>query len=63
MRRYCLTLELKNDPHLIQQYEAHHQAVWPEIIDSIKQAGIQSMEIYRLGTRLFMTMEVHDDFS
>ena len=63
MKKYCLTLELKNDPQLIQQYEEHHRAVWPEIIRSIKDAGITSMEIYRLGTRLCMTMEVMDDFS
>ena len=63
MRKYCLTLELKNDPQLIQQYDKHHQEVWPEIIQSIKDSGITSMEIYRLGTRLFMTMEVTDDFS
>jgi len=63
MKKHCLTLELQNDPQLIAQYDEHHQAVWPEIIRSIKDAGITSMEIYRLGTRLFMTMEVTDDFS
>jgi L-rhamnose mutarotase len=63
MKKYCLTLELKNDPQLIQQYDEHHRAVWPEIIQSIKESGITNMEIYRLGTRLFMTMEVNDDFS
>ena len=63
MRKYCLTLELKNDPQLIQQYEEHHRKVWPEIIASIKEAGILRMEIYRLGTRLCMMMEVTDDFS
>src|SRR6476661_8867590 len=63
MKKYCLTLELKNDPQLIQQYDEHHRAVWPEIIQSIKDSGITNMEIYRLGTRLFMTMEVNDDFS
>ena len=63
MKKYCLTLELKNDPLLIQQYDEHHRAVWPEIIQSIKESGIINMEIYRLGTRLFMTMEVSDDFS
>jgi L-rhamnose mutarotase len=30
---------------------------------SIKDSGIEQMEIYRLGTRLFMIMEVNDDFS
>ncbi|HEV8081762.1 MAG TPA: L-rhamnose mutarotase [Chitinophagaceae bacterium] len=63
MKRYSLTLDLRNDPELIQQYEEHHKKVWPEIIKSIKNAGIKSMQIYRYGTRLFMIMEVSDDFS
>ena len=62
-RRYCLALDLKNDPELIQQYEEHHKAVWPEIIKSIKDAGIENMEIYRFENRLFMIMEVNDAFS
>src|SRR5579862_8805434 len=63
MKRYYLTLDLKNDPQLIQQYEEHHKKVWPEIISSIKDAGIENMQIYRYGTRLFMIMEVDDNFS
>lgn len=63
MNRYCLTLDLKADPDLIQQYEEHHKNVWPEILASIKDSGIENMEIYRFGTRLFMIMETSDDFS
>ena len=63
MKRFCLTLNLKNDPQLVKEYEDHHKAVWPEIISSIKESGIEEMEIYRYGTRLFMIMEVNDDFS
>jgi L-rhamnose mutarotase len=63
MKKYCLALDLKDDQSLIAEYEAHHQKVWPEIISSIKDAGIESMEIYRAGNRLFMIMEVNDDFS
>lgn len=63
MKRFCLTLNLKNDPQLIKEYEEHHKAVWPEIVSSIKDAGIDNMEIYRYGTSLFMIMEVNDDFS
>jgi len=63
MKRYCLTLDLKNDAELIRQYEEHHKKVWPEIISSIKEAGIENMEIYRYETRLFMIMEVNDEFS
>jgi L-rhamnose mutarotase len=63
MKRYSLTLDLKNDPELIQQYEEVHKEVWPEIISSIKESGIENMEIYRYETRLFMIMDVKDDFS
>ena len=63
MKRYSLTLDLKNDPELIQEYEKIHKEVWPEIIKSIKDSGIENMEIYRYQNRLFMIMEVSDDFS
>ena len=63
MKRFCFTLHLKNNPELIREYEEHHKAVWPEIISSIKDAGIEFMEIYRYGTTLCMIMEVNDDFS
>ena len=62
-QRYCLTLDLKNDPQLIAEYEAYHQEVWPEIVQSIKDSGITNMEIYRFQNRLFMIMETGDDFS
>ena len=63
MKRYYLALDLKDDPKLIEEYEAHHRAVWPEILKSIRQSGIQKMEIYRVHNRLFMVMETTDDFS
>ena len=63
MNRYCFTLDLIDDPVLIEAYEALHRKVWPEIIDSIYSAGITKMEIYRLGNRLFMVMEVDETFS
>jgi L-rhamnose mutarotase len=62
-RRYCLTLDLKEDPTLIEEYERYHTDVWPEIVHSIKASGIRDMEIYRLGARLFMIMEVDEHFS
>jgi L-rhamnose mutarotase len=62
-RRYCLTLDLKNDPELIAEYRRYHQQVWPEITKSIRDAGIEDMEIYLLGTRMFMIMEVSETFS
>jgi L-rhamnose mutarotase len=62
-RRFCLTLDLKDDPQLISEYKRYHERVWPEIIESIKGSGILDMEIYLLGTRMFMIMEVSEDFS
>ena len=63
MKRYCLSVDLKDDARLIAEYEQYHQAVWPEVLASIKEAGIIHMEIYRLSTRLFMIMDVNDSFS
>src|SRR5262245_8876677 len=62
-RRYCLTLDLKNDPSLIAEYKRYHERVWPEIKQSITDSGIDEMEIYLLGTRMFMIMEVNERFS
>jgi len=62
-RRYCLALDLQDDARLIEEYEAHHRKVWPEILESISSSGILSMEIYRLQNRLLMVMEVDDRFS
>ena len=63
MKRYCLTLDLKDDPQLIAEYRKYHENVWPEITQSIRDAGIEDMEIYLLGARLFMIMEVNERFS
>ncbi len=63
MKRYCLALDLKDDEALIKKYEEYHTAVWPEIVQSIKESGIQDMQIYRVGNRMFMIMEVGDDFT
>jgi L-rhamnose mutarotase len=63
MKRFCLALDLNDDPALIEEYKQHHRAVWPEINQSNLSAGIQQMEIYLLGNRLFMIMETDDNFS
>lgn len=63
MKRYCLALDLKDDPELIATYEEYHKAVWPEILESIHAAGIIDLSIFRTGNRLMMIMEVGDNFS
>jgi L-rhamnose mutarotase len=61
--RYCLALDLQPDAALIAEYEAWHREVWPGIQRSIRDGGIESMEIYRLENRLFMIVETGPDFS
>jgi L-rhamnose mutarotase len=63
MKRYCFALDLIDDINLIAEYEAHHKKVWPEIIASIKDSGIETLDIYRTGNRLFMIMDTNDSFS
>jgi L-rhamnose mutarotase len=62
-RRFCLALDLKDDPNLISEYKRYHRRIWPEITASLHAAGIIDMEIYLLGTRMFMVMEVNEEFS
>jgi L-rhamnose mutarotase len=62
-KRYCLALDLKDDPKLIAEYEKHHKNVWPEIIRSIKLSGIEVLDIYRTGNRMFMIIEADENFS
>ena len=65
MKKYCLAVDLVDDPELIAEYENWHKAenTWPEIMKSILDAGILNMEIYSTGNRLFMIMETDDSFS
>jgi L-rhamnose mutarotase len=63
VKTYCLTLDLHEDPALIEEYKRHHQNVWPEVLQSLRDAGIIGARIYLLGNRLVMTLETEDDFS
>jgi len=62
MQRLCYALDLKDDAQAIAEYERWHQPgnVWPEIIASIRASGIEEMEIFRTGNRLFMVVQVPD---
>lgn len=62
-QKYCLALDLKEDPQLMAEYKAYHQKVWPEIIKSIKDSGITLLDIYSVGNRMFMIIEANEDFS
>ena len=65
MKKYCLAVDLIDDPALIAEYDNWHKKenVWPEIMKSITDSGIVNMEIYRTGNRLFMIMETNEAFT
>ena len=60
MSRYVLTVDLRDDPAAIQSYRDHHQRVWPEVLESLRDAGVRQMEILILGRRLVMVLEVNN---
>src|SRR5690349_12785344 len=64
MPRRCLALDLADDPQLIAEYERMHEpgAVWDKVTEHIRASGIEAMEIWRCGDRLFMIAEVADDY-
>ncbi|MDE6543298.1 MAG: L-rhamnose mutarotase [Muribaculaceae bacterium] len=60
MQRFIQTLDLVDDPALINEYVNIHARVWPEILHGIHQVGITRMDIYILGNRLVMLLELPD---
>lgn len=62
-KKYCLALDLKDDEELIKEYEHYHNKIPSSIQKSIVEAGINDMEIFRTGNRLFMIIETDESFS
>jgi L-rhamnose mutarotase len=64
VKRYCRTMNLKDDKALIAEYVKRHSPseAWPEIRAGIREVGILEMEIYILDNRLFMIVETPLDF-
>jgi L-rhamnose mutarotase len=63
MKRYCLALDLIDDPVLMAEYKKYHEKIWPEITASIKDSGIENLEIYCIENRLFMILEADETFT
>jgi L-rhamnose mutarotase len=58
--RHVLTVNLRNDPAVIQTYRDHHRRAWPEVLESLRRVGVEEMDIYLLGRQLVMVLEVRD---
>ena len=62
MKQYAQTILLKDEPGVIATYEAHHAAIWPEVVAGLRNIGIEQMVIWRSGQHLFMLMHTVDHF-
>jgi L-rhamnose mutarotase len=62
MKRYCFAIDLVDDENLIEEYKEHHRNFWPELRERTRNAGINSLELYNAGNRVFMVWETCDDF-
>ncbi|NGY37610.1 L-rhamnose mutarotase [Flavobacterium sp. XN-5] len=62
-QKYCLALDLVDDAQLMAEYKSYHQNIWPEIAKSIKDSGIEVLDIYNVGNRMFMIIEANETFS
>src|SRR5260221_10399915 len=60
MSRHVLTVDLRDDPAAIAAYREHHQRVWPEVLDSLRRAGVDRMDIHIHARRLVMILELRD---
>ena len=62
MSRHVLAVDLKDDPAIVEAYLEHHRRVWPEVVRSLRAAGLQGMEIFVLGRRLVMILDADGDY-
>lgn len=60
MPRIAFTINLRPDADPAE-YKRRHDAIWPEMVTALREAGIRNYDIFLHGTTLFATLEV-DDF-
>jgi L-rhamnose mutarotase len=60
MTRHVLAVDLVDDPAVIDAYKTHHRGVWPEVVSSLRAAGLADLQIYVLGRRLVMLIDLQD---
>jgi len=57
---HVLTADLVDDPAAVAAYRQHHRHVWPEVVESLRRAGVERLDIHLLGRRLVMIVELRD---
>jgi L-rhamnose mutarotase len=61
MKRVAFLLKVKQDK--IEEYKAHHKAVWPEMLDALRRTGWHNYSLYmRDDGLLFGYFETPESF-
>ena len=55
MKRFGQLIGLR--PEVLEEYKRYHAAVWPEILDAIREAGIRNYSIFHFDGKLFAYFE------
>jgi L-rhamnose mutarotase len=58
LKRYAFMLRLR--PGVAEEYEKAHRAVWPEMLELLKSAGISEYSIYRRDELVVLTLRAVD---
>lgn len=59
MERTCFSFEL--EPGREEEYDRRHRAVWPELLDELRLAGVRNYSIFRHGTTVIGYAECTPD--
>ena len=59
MERLCFTFEIR--PGTEDEYKKRHDEIWPELVDAIKDAGLENYSLFRRGTTIIAYVECHPD--
>jgi L-rhamnose mutarotase len=51
---------LRVRPERVDEYVEAHRAVWPEMLDALRSAGIRNYTIFRNGNEMFGYFEAED---
>jgi L-rhamnose mutarotase len=57
-QRAAFVLDVR--PERIEDYVRAHRAVWPEMLDALRSAGIRNYTIFRHGNQMFGYFESDD---
>jgi L-rhamnose mutarotase len=57
MKRFGMAIGLK--PAAEKKYREHHAAVWPEVLETIRQCNIRNYSIYLKDGMLYSYFEYH----